>query len=260
MSKEMTQTLEDLLAEMRVIDDERDYYGFTISASGDGTIEYSVISHWEGFADEARTREIRAASIVVPRNLAKTWLDIGEGYWVVNKAKHLFVFFQLGGHVLVERGVGDTYLHDFLMPRETVRSGEAGFLNMDNVPKEAFNRAPSRKLRMQILKRDDFRCVVCGRRPVDYTDVELHVHHIRLWGRGGLTEGDNLLTLCQTCHGGLDPHEEYRLFQFLRRDGWSRDKGRLEVRESVRRYRNIARQVREQVAASEDTEDSGVKR
>ena len=41
---------------------------------------------------------------------------------------------------------------------------------------------------------------------MNYVDIELHVHHIVPWGNGGITEIENLVTLCSTCHDGLDPH------------------------------------------------------
>ncbi len=65
------------------------------------------------------------------------------------------------------------------------------------------------------MQRDDFRCRVCGRRAADYVDVELHIHHIRLWAQGGLTQDENLITLCHTCHKGLDPHYNPKLFDLI---------------------------------------------
>ncbi|MFD3551294.1 HNH endonuclease [Streptomyces goshikiensis] len=61
---------------------------------------------------------------------------------------------------------------------------------------------------MQVLKRDGYRCVVCGRRASDHTDVELHVHHLVPWRMAGPTAGEDLVTLCGTCHKGLDPDFE----------------------------------------------------
>jgi hypothetical protein len=68
---------------------------------------------------------------------------------------------------------------------------------------------------MHVIRRDDFRCRICGRRAADYVDIELHVHHIRPHGMGGLTEAGNLITLCHTCHTGLDPHYEARLLSMM---------------------------------------------
>ncbi|MFD9156779.1 HNH endonuclease [Streptomyces goshikiensis] len=61
---------------------------------------------------------------------------------------------------------------------------------------------------MQVLKRDGYRCVVCGRRASDHTDVELHVHHLVPWRMAGPTAEENLVTLCGTCHKCLGPDFE----------------------------------------------------
>lgn len=55
-------------------------------------------------------------------------------------------------------------------------------------------------LRYDILKRDGFRCVLCGRSAND--GVKLHVDHILPVSRGGKTERDNLRTLCSDCNMG----------------------------------------------------------
>lgn len=69
---------------------------------------------------------------------------------------------------------------------------------------------------MDVLRRDDFRCQICGCRAADYVDIELYAHHILPYGMGGLTEPDNLITLWHTCHCGLDPHFEVRLLGMVR--------------------------------------------
>ncbi len=50
------------------------------------------------------------------------------------------------------------------------------------------------KTRKKILKRDDFRCVVCGRGKRE--GVELHVDHVKPKDRGGKATVDNGQTLC----------------------------------------------------------------
>jgi len=55
-------------------------------------------------------------------------------------------------------------------------------------------------LRYDILKRDKFRCQICGRSAED--GVKLHVDHIIPISKGGLTEWNNLRTLCQDCNLG----------------------------------------------------------
>ena len=58
----------------------------------------------------------------------------------------------------------------------------------------------SSSLRYEIMKRDNFRCVLCGRGAED--GVKLHIDHIVPVSRGGKTEWNNLRTLCQDCNLG----------------------------------------------------------
>jgi hypothetical protein len=57
------------------------------------------------------------------------------------------------------------------------------------------------KLRFEIMERDGWRCQICshgagsGRR--------LQVHHRKPVALGGVNDGDNLITLCDACHGGI---------------------------------------------------------
>jgi hypothetical protein len=53
--------------------------------------------------------------------------------------------------------------------------------------------------RFATLKRDNFTCVYCGRRP---PDVQLHVDHARSIAAGGSNDGDNLVAACEGCNQG----------------------------------------------------------
>jgi hypothetical protein len=54
-------------------------------------------------------------------------------------------------------------------------------------------------LRFEVLRRDDFRCTYCGRRP---PDVVLHVDHFAPWSGGGATSLENLRAACSDCNIG----------------------------------------------------------
>lgn len=56
------------------------------------------------------------------------------------------------------------------------------------------------KLRFEILKRDGYKCKICGLSSNDGT--ELHVDHIHPIANGGKTEANNLQTLCKDCNLG----------------------------------------------------------
>ncbi len=55
-------------------------------------------------------------------------------------------------------------------------------------------------LRYDILKRDNFRCQICG--STQHDGVKLHVDHIIPVSKGGLTVESNLRTLCDRCNMG----------------------------------------------------------
>lgn len=62
-------------------------------------------------------------------------------------------------------------------------------------------------LRYDVLKRDGFRCVLCGATAKD-EHVKLHVDHITPISKGGRTELSNLRTLCERCNLGKSDKSE----------------------------------------------------
>ena len=64
----------------------------------------------------------------------------------------------------------------------------------------------SASLRYDVLKRDGFRCQICGATQAD--GVKLHVDHVVPIAKGGKTEFSNLRTLCERCNLGKGAKEE----------------------------------------------------
>lgn len=57
----------------------------------------------------------------------------------------------------------------------------------------------SKRIRFEVLRRDNFTCQYCGRKA---SEVELHVDHIRSVATGGENEMENLITACVDCNLG----------------------------------------------------------
>ncbi len=215
-----------------------EYYAITILSPEDGRTEWSLSTHWAGWVDGKPPHEIREGSIIHADRMADYWERMEELFVVVNTPPELGLFLRGGGHALVAKDIALEYLSDFVGPKPSVRDGPLGFKHLEDFPTTAFNRAPTPKHRMRVLKRDELRCRICGRRPSDDTDVQLHVHHIRPFGRGGLTVDENLITVCHTCHGGLQPHEDHDLFDLVDVAGrWKLGKRPKAYYEGVLRYR-----------------------
>ena len=58
----------------------------------------------------------------------------------------------------------------------------------------------SHKLALSILKRDYFKCVLCGQSPAVDKKVKLHIDHIKPVALGGKTIQWNLWILCSKCN------------------------------------------------------------
>ena len=92
---------------------------------------------------------------------------------------------------------GEILLSDFLVMHEDM-------LRMKRLLElKKRSRLPRRpispKLRFFILKRDNFRCVYCGDRPLK---KDLHIDHKRSVKDGGTDSPDNLATACLECNIG----------------------------------------------------------
>ena len=173
----------------------------------------------------------------VTASYARVSADANTPYVFVFRDEHLLPFLVAGGHALVEVSIAKQAFPEKLKPLPCHPNGRSGFIGGGLVEPGANRRAPTPKLRMAVLKRDGFRCRICGRKPDDNVDLVLHVHHIRPWEIGGMTRQANLITLCHTCHGGLDPHFEMSLLEYVEQDDAATQWGKFHS--DVANYRRV---------------------
>jgi hypothetical protein len=97
-----------------------------------------------------------------------------------------------------------------LASREELRTHSGTRLNLTPTrtdgrlsrPTGADRRTISLGLRYEVLRRDRFRCSLCGTSPTSQLGCELHVDHVVPFSRGGKTVAANLRTLCADCNLG----------------------------------------------------------
>jgi hypothetical protein len=234
------KTIGERVAEMQSPLPGAKYYAITLTATVDGRLYWESQSGFAGMSETTPQRELRAPCVVIPDRMQTVWRQLGQPSVVVNDDRDFTVFMLIGGNAVVRADVAERRLAFLLKPSPSAPDGPYGRITLCDVPTEELNRAPTPKKRMAVLKRDDYRCQVCGRRATDYVDVELNVHHVRPWEQGGLTKPNNLLTLCRTCHKGLDPHSEFTLFALVKTPGEcypAPELMRKRLFEGIRRYR-----------------------
>jgi hypothetical protein len=86
---------------------------------------------------------------------------------------------------------------------ESPSSMNPSHTNDSDVPERVIRRRNvPLNLRLNVLKRDGFRCVLCGRSPAIEHGVVLHLDHVHPFSMGGESTADNLRTLCEACNLG----------------------------------------------------------
>lgn len=91
------------------------------------------------------------------------------------------------------------YFYNIAWDKETIKKYQTKKEETSSVQKE--RNKLTKSLRYDILKRDGFKCQICGRTAQD-DNVKLHVDHIIPVSKGGKTIPSNLRTLCQDCNLG----------------------------------------------------------
>jgi hypothetical protein len=206
--------LQALADELRTIDMDATYFAATLLGTEKGwSLSFQTwFVGWPDGGGPHKGVELREAAPVHPDRMARMWEDLGQSWVVVKKPLHLALFLRMGGNALIDADLARKHLRSHVERREVVPLGAIGFVNYDPESYEVARHRPTPKQRLRVLERNGYRCQLCGGCPSENEHVVLIVHHIRLFGRGGLTADENLITLCHTCHDGLEPHEKLTLF------------------------------------------------
>lgn len=107
------------------------------------------------------------------------------------------------------------------------------------------------KLSQKVKLRDDFRCRLCGDwKGKFYSETgavteDIHAHHIILKAQGGPDTMENLITLCDLCHGVVTP-QWWRWFGIEKIENGKEKMQKL--KETFDDYLNFIRQVQEDLA------------
>lgn len=88
--------------------------------------------------------------------------------------------------------------NNFYCSNECRKAGMTFYLKQIPPIQRIYSLTEWRKLRLQIIERDNHTCQHCGLKPGKHS--KLQVHHIKRRKEGGADEPENLITLCFSCH------------------------------------------------------------
>lgn len=133
-------------------------------------------------------------------NLREVWIKLGrqprkrEMVSPLSKYTHNPYLRLFGGWVDAMRA--------FTRAVNEATESDVGTVKNSPTPDGKGPREASLRLRFLVMRRDRFKCVLCGRSPATDTTTELHIDHIVAWSKEGRTELGNLRTLCARCNLG----------------------------------------------------------
>lgn len=154
---------------------------------------------WNNAINKAGLNEIRKTKVSdesLFENLEKIWVDLGRQPFYSEIRKPLSKYSI------------DTYTRRF---GGWMKACEAFVKYKKNDPKFEKNlrqkshvqpRTVNEKIRLQIFKRDNYACVICGKSPANYRGTILHLDHKVPFSKGGDNSLKNLRTLCSKCNLG----------------------------------------------------------
>lgn len=156
-----------------------------------------------------KPRKDKIPSVDLLSELARIWKKLGhrpsKTEWDNSDAIYSYTTYKtrFGGWVnacmaLVESGAESS---------SNSEQSEEQTEEIPKIPKEKSRNVPL-KMRLAVLKRDDYKCVLCGRSPAINAGVTLHIDHIFPYANGGETIKDNLRTLCAECNWGKGNDED----------------------------------------------------
>jgi hypothetical protein len=88
------------------------------------------------------------------------------------------------------------------------KKGDTKFIKLVKEKPVLTTRYINEKTRLKILKRDNYKCVKCGRSPATHRELFLHIDHIKPFSKGGDNSMGNLQTLCNKCNLGKGNDEK----------------------------------------------------
>ena len=149
-----------------------------------------------------KTRNLNIPDEELFENIENVWLKLGRQPRYQEMIKPLSKFSS--GTYEKRYGTWRQSLERFVefINSEEIETEKTLEAKSENAPRHKTKRDINWRLRFLVMRRDNFKCVACGRNPATDTAIILHVDHKLAWDKGGETVYENLQTLCSVCNIG----------------------------------------------------------
>lgn len=212
MSTENSKSIESLYSQE--LKPGANYYLICSVGLENGSIQWSFYSGWDGFTKKTKKqprRDKRAIVVINAKEVRAALRSLDMPAAVLNSTEDLILYAFTGGNALITDKLCELGLPHLLESAESSFSyTDPGFTAVASKPRDAvWQRKAQKETRKTVLLRDTERCRKCGKAR------EIEVHHINPWDHGGLTEPDNLITLCHDCHPQSNFKVDLSLYELI---------------------------------------------
>lgn len=149
-----------------------------------------------------KVKETKVSDEMLFENIEKIWLELGRQPFYGEIQKPLSRYTM---KIYLNRfGGWMKACEAFIRFKKNDPEFEKLFKRKSNTRSRAINE----KVRLQVFRRDNYACVICGKSPAAHRGITLHLDHKVPFSKGGDNSKENLRTLCNRCNLGRGNDEK----------------------------------------------------
>jgi hypothetical protein len=189
----------------------REYDKYSVYCKGSTVIRY--FGSWETALQNAgieskpnrRIRKDKILELDLLIELMNIWEKLGhrpsKDEWLSAKSKYSYTTYKrtFGGWINACEKVLE-YIGNDQNIEETQNKENTVEVEQDIILKKT--RSIPLKIKLQVLKRDNYKCCFCGKSPALNAGTILHIDHIIPFSKNGKSDLSNLRVLCSECNLG----------------------------------------------------------
>ncbi len=156
-------------------------------------------------------REVRYPAPVNVKNLWKAAHLFGQCLYIIQTEKDYHKWLYKKGWAIFQKSLVKSVMPQGLRSTECVKAATGIYTDVEIVSPSALRHYTKRMRKRHVFDRDKNTCLACG--ATEEEGVQLTMHHVRPFSRGGETTAHNLATLCESCNQAVGVKEVAELYK-----------------------------------------------